>query len=74
VGWNVAEVQSRFAEDGVYYIRAFPGARLGDESESDSPFESAADSWLFEGWLAQIGWIGSIGHEGGLFVTVGRRT
>ena len=34
----------------------------------------AADNWRPEGWLAQLGWIGRLGHEGGLFFTVGRRT
>jgi S-adenosylmethionine hydrolase len=36
-------------------------------------FAPAADNWRPEGWLAQLGWIGALGHEGGLFVTVGRR-
>jgi len=36
-------------------------------------FTTAADNWRLEGWLAQLGWIGALGHEGGLFVTVGRR-
>ena len=26
-----------------------------------------------EQWLAQIGWMKALGHEGGLFITVGRR-
>jgi len=36
-------------------------------------FDPAGDNWRSEGWLAQIGWIRTLGHEGGLFVTVGRR-
>ena len=71
---TLAEVQTWFAENGVHYIRAYPSALLGDEPDQDALFESAADSWRFEGWLTQIGWIASLGHEGGLFVTVGRRT
>jgi hypothetical protein len=35
---------------------------------------SAVDNWRPEGWLAQLGWIRALGHEGGLFFTVGRRT
>ena len=33
----------------------------------------AADNWLPEAWLAQLGWIHELGKEGGLFVTVGQR-
>jgi ubiquinone/menaquinone biosynthesis C-methylase UbiE len=68
---TLAEVQSWFAENDVEYLRAYPSAVLGEESEE--LFTSAADNWRFEGWLAQIGWMRALGHEGGLFVTVGRR-
>jgi SAM-dependent methyltransferase len=71
---TLAEVQSWFAENGVEYLRAYPSAILGEESEeSEELFASAADNWRIEGWLAQIGWIGALAREGGLFVTVGRR-
>ena len=33
----------------------------------------AEDDWPLEAWLAQCGWIGALGGEGGLFVMVGRR-
>jgi SAM-dependent methyltransferase len=69
---TLAEVQNWFAENGVEYLRAYPSAMLCERSED--LFAAAADNWRFEGWLAQLGWIGSLGHEGGLFVTVGRRT
>jgi hypothetical protein len=52
-------------------VRTYPSAVLDDEP--DDLFERAADNWRPEGWLAQIGWIRSLGHEGGLFFTVGRR-
>jgi 2-polyprenyl-3-methyl-5-hydroxy-6-metoxy-1,4-benzoquinol methylase/uncharacterized protein YbaR (Trm112 family) len=68
---TLAEVQRWFAANEVEYVRAYPSAVLGEESEE--LFASAADNWGIEGWLAQIGWIGALGHEGGLFVTVGRR-
>jgi SAM-dependent methyltransferase len=70
---TLAEVQAWFAENGVEYIRAYPSAMFSQESESEELFASAADNWRVEGWLAQLGWIGSLGHEGGLFVTIGRR-
>jgi len=68
---TLAEVQGWFAENGVEYLRAYPSAMLCQESEE--LFTTAADNWRLEGWLAQLGWIGALGHEGGLFVTVGRR-
>jgi len=69
---TLAEVQGWFAENRVEYLRAYPSAVLGDEP--DELFTRAADNWRPEGWLAQLGWIGALGHEGGLFFTVGRRT
>jgi 2-polyprenyl-3-methyl-5-hydroxy-6-metoxy-1,4-benzoquinol methylase len=68
---TLAEVQDWFAENGVEYLCAYPSAMLCEDSED--LFAPAADNWRFEGWLTQLGWIGSLGHEGGLFVTVGRR-
>jgi SAM-dependent methyltransferase len=68
---TLAEVQNWFTENGVEYLRSYPSAMLCEESEE--LFACAGDNWRFEGWLAQIGWIGSLGHEGGLFVIVGRR-
>ena len=68
---TLAEVQTWFQENGVEYLRAYPSAMVCEDSEE--LFVRAADNWRFEGWLAQIGWIGTLGHEGGLFVTVGRR-
>ncbi len=69
---TLAEVQGWFAENGVEYVRAYPSALIGEDPQE--LFELAADNWRPEGWLAQVGWIGALGHEGGLFVTVGRRT
>ena len=67
---TLAEIQGWFAENGVEYLRAYPSAMLCEDSEE--LFTSAADNWRVEGWLAQIGWMASFGHEGGLFVTVGK--
>ena len=69
---TLAEVQGWFVENGVEYVRAYPSAML--ETESEELFASHADNWSLEGWMAQLGWIRALGHEGGLFVTVGRRT
>ena len=69
---TLAEIQGWFAENGVEYVRAYPSAMLCEESEE--LFANAEDNWRVEGWLAQLGWIGALGHEGGLFVTVGQRS
>jgi SAM-dependent methyltransferase len=68
---TLAEVQGWFVDNNVEYLRAYPSAMLCDDSEE--LFAAAIDNWRLEGWLAQLGWIGALGHEGGLFVTVGRR-
>jgi SAM-dependent methyltransferase len=69
---TLAEVQGWFAENRVEYLRAYPSAVLCDEP--GELFARAADNWRPEGWLAQLGWVRALGHEGGLFFTVGRRT
>jgi SAM-dependent methyltransferase len=68
---TLAEVQGWFAENGVEYLQAYPSAVLGEEAEN--LFARATDNWRPEGWLAQLGWMRALGHEGGLFFTIGRR-
>jgi SAM-dependent methyltransferase len=68
---TLAEVQRWFAENRVEYLRTYPSAVLGEEPQD--LFARAADNWRPEGWLAQLGWIFTLGDEGGLFFTVGRR-
>lgn len=69
---TVGEVLRWFREEDVQFVRAYPSAQLGDESPDDL-LAPQPDAWAPERWLAQLGWIGSLGHEGGLFVMVGRR-
>jgi SAM-dependent methyltransferase len=68
---TLAEVQAWFAKNDVAYLRSYPSAVLGDET--GELFAAAADNWRVEGWLAQLGWIAALGHEGGLFFAIGRR-
>ncbi len=68
---TLGEVQKWFVENDVEFVRAYPSALIGEDP--DNLFAFAADNWLVEGWLAQLGWIHALGHEGGLFVTVGQR-
>jgi SAM-dependent methyltransferase len=68
---SVAEVRRWFAENDIDYVRTYPSTLIGDEPED--LFEPAGDEWPLETLLAQIGWMRSLGPEGGLFVMVGRR-
>lgn len=68
---TLAEVQSWLAENGVEYVRAYPSALIGEDT--DDLFADSPDNWRAEGWLAQLGWMCALAQEGGLFVTVGRR-
>jgi SAM-dependent methyltransferase len=69
---TVGEVLRWFRAEQVAFVRAYPSAQVHDEHPDDL-FAPEPDAWAPERWLAQIGWIGSLGGEGGLFVMVGRR-
>jgi SAM-dependent methyltransferase len=69
---SLGEVRRWFAENDIDYVRAFPSAQLGSD-ENTPLFEPENDGWWLEDWLAQCAWMRSLGGEGGLFVTVGRR-
>ena len=66
-----AEVRGWFAQTGVEYLRTYPSLLLGEKT--DDLFAADKDYWPVEAWLSQIGWMASLGREGGLFVTIGRR-
>lgn len=68
---SLGEVRRWFTENGVDYVRSFPSALIGEEP--GELFEREDHGWSVENWLAQIGWMFSIGKEGGLFVAIGRR-
>jgi SAM-dependent methyltransferase len=68
---TIREVQGWFAENGVEYLRTYPST-LGDEPED--LFSPAEDDWRPESWIAQAGWMFTLGREGGLFFTIGRRS
>ncbi len=68
---TLAEVQQWFAENGVEYLRTYPSAVFDDEPKD--LFTPAPDNWWLEGWLSQLGWMRSLGREGGLFFVIGRR-
>jgi SAM-dependent methyltransferase len=71
---TIAEVQGWFRENDVEYLRTFPSALIADAFlRGEGLFTPAGDDWWFENWLSQMGWAVTLGREGGLFVTVGRR-
>jgi SAM-dependent methyltransferase len=68
---TVAEIRRWFADSDVEYRRSFPSTVLDDES--DDLFARAVDDWNVERWIAQLGWMWTLGREGGLFFTIGAR-
>lgn len=70
---RLSQVRRWFAANGIDYVRAVPSALIG--GDGDDPLLTCPEEggWWFEDILAQFGWIGQLGSEGGLFVTVGRR-
>lgn len=68
---TAAEVRGWFAQSGVEFLRTYPSLLMG--GETDNLFAPDKDYWPVEAWLSQIGWMATLGREGGLFVSVGRR-
>jgi hypothetical protein len=69
---TIAEVRNWFENSGVKYVRTYPSALIGDDPQHC--FAAEVDNWGVEAWLAQIGWMQTLGPEGGLFVTIGQRS
>jgi len=67
---TLGEVRRWFAENQVTFIRSYPPS-FGD-GELSSLLEPEDDPWMPGDWMTQLGWISSLGGEGGLFVTIGR--
>ncbi|MGH7281921.1 MAG: methyltransferase domain-containing protein [Polyangiaceae bacterium] len=71
---TVAEVQKWFRENDIEYLRTYPNALIGAEPlEGADLFLPAEDNWGFENVLSQVAWATSLGKEGGLWITVGRK-
>ena len=68
---TVAEIRQWFAENCVEFIRTYPSIVMGEET--GDLFAADEDYWRLEAWLAQTSWMATLGYEGGLFVTIGRR-
>lgn len=68
---SLAEVRRWFEGEDIDFVSTYPSTLIGHEPED--LLTPAEDEWPFESLLAQIGWMWSLGGEGGLFVIVGRR-
>jgi SAM-dependent methyltransferase len=68
---TIAEVTQWCVENDIECLRTYPSTMFGDDSED--LFAPVTDEWIVERWLAQIGWMWTLGGEGGLFMTIGRR-
>jgi len=66
---SLREVQGWFRENDIEFLRSVPTALLG--TEEPELFVQSADDWALEGWIAQLSWLRTTGHEGGLFIAVG---
>ena len=69
---TLAEVQAWFAENGVEYLRAYPSAGSTTNRRNSSRTRRITGASR-GGWRRWDGY-GRLGHEGGLFFTVGRRS
>jgi SAM-dependent methyltransferase len=69
---TVSAVKRWFADNGVEYLRSFPSTVF--EDAGDALFTPAVDDWHVEAWLAQLGWMWTRHHDGGLFVMIGRQS
>jgi len=71
---TIAEVQRWFRENDVDYLRTYPNALIGAEPlQGAELFEPAEDDWGLENVLSQMAWSTTLGSEGGLWVTIGRK-
>ncbi|HEX7883818.1 MAG TPA: class I SAM-dependent methyltransferase, partial [Afipia sp.] len=68
---SLAEVRRWFEDEDIDFVSTYPSTLIGHEPED--LLAPAEDEWPFESLLAQIGWMWSLGGEGGLFVVVGKR-
>jgi SAM-dependent methyltransferase len=71
---TVAEVKRWLRACDFEYVRSYPDTLLGAAPlREDQLFAAAEDDWSFENTVAQMTWAFTLAHEGGLWVTVGRR-
>lgn len=71
---TLGEVRRWFRDNDIEYLRAYPSSTLAEATLSGRElFGPSIDDWSVEELLVQLGWLTRLAHEGGLFVTIGRR-
>jgi SAM-dependent methyltransferase len=71
---TIAEVRRWFRDNDVDYLRTYPSTIIGEPPlEGVGLFEPAEDDWGLENLIAQLTWATTLSHEGGLWITIGRR-
>jgi SAM-dependent methyltransferase len=75
--FTVGDVLGWFARAGIDYVNSIPaitGSGPGSEAlASGRLWEPADPGRPLEQLIAQLGWVFTTGHEGGLFLTIGRK-
>ncbi len=71
--WTVDEVLRWFRLNGISYVNSVPSIRIGEPSLALGLFDSREPGNALERLLCQLGWIFSMGREGGFFLTMGRK-
>jgi 2-polyprenyl-3-methyl-5-hydroxy-6-metoxy-1,4-benzoquinol methylase len=67
---TVGEVRGWFRDAGLTWVRAYPSTLL--DGEANELF-AQEDDWALERMVAQVRWMRSLGHEGGLFAAIGAK-
>jgi 2-polyprenyl-3-methyl-5-hydroxy-6-metoxy-1,4-benzoquinol methylase len=67
---TIGEVRDWFRDAGLTWVRAYPSTLVGGEANE---LFSQEDDWVLERALAQVGWMRTLGREGGVFAAVGAK-
>ena len=67
---TIGEVRGWFRDAGLTWVRTYPSTLLGGEANE---LFAQEDDWLLERALAQVGWMKTLGREGGVFAAVGAK-
>jgi 2-polyprenyl-3-methyl-5-hydroxy-6-metoxy-1,4-benzoquinol methylase len=67
---TIGEVRGWFREAGLTWVRAYPSTLLSGEANH---LFAQEDDWALERALAQVGWMRTLGGEGGVFAAVGAK-
>jgi SAM-dependent methyltransferase len=72
--FSVDDVLAWFREEGIGYVGSVPSLRVGARLTGEERlFEPTPLPGRLERILCQLGWMATIGWEGGFFITIGQR-